>query len=174
MKRQGCIALFLFVALIVPLAGCSAPGSTVPTDTQSAVLSGSVFDSGDPMPVQTGLENNKLGITLLAADVTPTGMTLICCQYGGMPTGELQAGTLFTLEKAENSTWTNVAPLQSLCGTDAALAVKTNGETIWTVDWTAVYGKLPAGSYRICKEIMDFRSAGDFDTYPYYAEFSIL
>lgn len=31
----------------------------------------------------------------------------------------------------------------------------------------------PAGKYRIGKEIMDFRSTGDYDTNTYYANFEV-
>ena len=43
----------------------------------------------------------------------------------------------------------------------------------WAVDWTKLYGELPAGEYRIAKEIMNFRGGGDFDTKTFYAEFTI-
>jgi hypothetical protein len=41
------------------------------------------------------------------------------------------------------------------------------------VDWGWLYGALPSGQYRIGKEIMNFRGAGDFDKSMAYAEFTV-
>ena len=43
----------------------------------------------------------------------------------------------------------------------------------WDVNWEWLYGKLPAGEYRIGKEIMNFRGTGDYDVEMVYAEFVI-
>lgn len=51
--------------------------------------------------------------------------------------------------------------------------IYTNGATEWEVNWEYLYGELPAGEYRIAKKINDFRGTGDYDTYTYYAEFTI-
>ena len=32
---------------------------------------------------------------------------------------------------------------------------------------------VPEGKYRFCKEVTDYRGAGDYDTYVYKAEFEI-
>ena len=40
-------------------------------------------------------------------------------------------------------------------------------------DSLKTYDKLPAGTYRICKDFMDFRGAGDYDEALFYAEFEI-
>ena len=52
--------------------------------------------------------------------------------------------------------------------------VPSNTETEWEVNWTRLYGELPAGTYRIGKSIMDFRGTGDYDTKTYYAGFDIV
>ena len=44
----------------------------------------------------------------------------------------------------------------------------------WEVNWEWLYGQIPAGKYRIGKEIMDFRGTGDFDKTVYYVEFNII
>ena len=43
----------------------------------------------------------------------------------------------------------------------------------WQTDWSWLHGELPAGEYRIGKEVMNFRGTGDFDEMPYYAEFVV-
>ena len=51
------------------------------------------------------------------------------------------------------------------------LAKGESGE--WTTDFEWLYGKLPAGQYRIVKDILDFRGPGDFDKYYLSAEFTV-
>ncbi len=48
---------------------------------------------------------SPLGVTLTAEDVTPNGLTLVCTQSGGAPTGELQTGSRFWLEVYSESNW---------------------------------------------------------------------
>lgn len=51
------------------------------------------------------------GIQLSARDVTPTGMTLICQQSGGEPTGDLHTGSYYSLEKKVKGDWVEVEGL---------------------------------------------------------------
>ncbi len=43
----------------------------------------------------------------------------------------------------------------------------------WEVNWEWLYGSLSAGTYRIGKEVMDFRGAGDYDQEFFYAKFEM-
>ena len=43
----------------------------------------------------------------------------------------------------------------------------------WTVDWSNLYGQLPAGRYRLSKQITDLRAPGDYDQSLYWAYFEI-
>jgi len=47
-----------------------------------------------------------------------------------------------------------------------------NGE--WNIEWDWLYGSLDTGEYRIVKNILDFRSTGDYDQYKLAAEFTIF
>lgn len=118
---------------------------------------------------------DPMGITLRAESVTPTGMILVCMQVGDGPTGELQTGSWFALQqKDEQGEWVDVPVLlEDVAFTDEAYMIYTNGATEWEVNWEYLYGELPAGEYRIAKKINDFRGTGDYDTYTYYAEFTI-
>ena len=53
------------------------------------------------------------------------------------------------------------------------IAGESNDSREFELNWEWLYGKLPAGTYRIGKEIMDFRETGDYDTEWYYTEFEI-
>lgn len=116
---------------------------------------------------------NNLGVQLSVANVTPTGLTLICNQSGGEPTGELQTGTAYSLEKDVNGVWQAVEPKEVMGWNDEALIIEKGGKTEWNIGWSLVYGTLPDGKYRIGKDIRDFRSADDYDISICYAEFEI-
>lgn len=120
------------------------------------------------------------GIRLRVADVTPTGLTLICEQSGGNPTGELQTGPMFWLERHVDGEWKNVEQRQFGEDTDAVYAfeyiayiLRKGSSRIWRIKWSNLYGDLPEGRYRIGKRITDFRGTGDYDMRIYYAEFEV-
>lgn len=114
------------------------------------------------------------GITLTAEKVTPTSMIIKCIQSGGEPTGELQTGTWYILEiwTKENG-WQEAPCFAEVTWTEEAWIIPMNNSCEWEVDWEGLYGTLLTGKYRIGKEIMDFRSSGDYDTAIYFAEFEI-
>lgn len=119
-----------------------------------------------------------LGVELHAEAVTDKGMTLVCTQSGGNPTGELQTGHAFRLEKRdENGTWYEVEayavepePDIKWAWTEEALIIPENDTICWEIDWAWLYGSQPDGIYRIGKEIMDFRGTGDFDEYMVWSD----
>lgn len=167
------ISLVLGVLLLCAFAftGCSEQENIISAQISEiekveigGYTNGSVIDKWD----------NALGIRFSVSNVTATGLTLICEQSGGKPTGTLQTGNVYWLEKEADGEWEAINPLQNLVWTDEALLIPMNGETEWTLNWSHIYGKLPAGTYRIGKRIMDFRGTGDYDEQAYYAEFEII
>lgn len=119
--------------------------------------------------------DNALGIGFSVSNVTAAGLTLICEQSGGNPTGTLQTGRMYWLEKEVGGEWEAINALQDLVvWTDEALLIHMNGKTEWPLNWSHIYGTLPAGTYRIGKNIMDFRGTGDYDEQAYYTEFEII
>lgn len=43
--------------------------------------------------------------------MTPEGLTIVCTQSGGTPTGELSTGTYYVLERKESDVWIEVADI---------------------------------------------------------------
>lgn len=119
------------------------------------------------------LPDNDWGVVLSASAVTPDGMTLLCSQSGGNPTGELTTGPWYEIEVSENGNWKQAPTYAEVCWEDIAWMIPTEDTTRWDINWTWIYGTLPQGEYRIAKEIMDFRQTGDFDTCRSYAYFTI-
>lgn len=117
------------------------------------------------------------GLAFTAKDVTPTGCTVVFAQSGGDPAGELETGSYYELEQYKNGQWTAVKTLfpedDPVQWTDEAWFIDSNDSVEFTENWEWLYGKLPAGKYRIGKEIMYFRKTADFDKKMYYAYFEI-
>jgi predicted small lipoprotein YifL len=121
-------------------------------------------------------ETDTWGIELTAVNITPKGITLICNQSGGQPSGDLLTGSPFWLETKTDDQWTPMETLKSeyvIEWTSGAWFIPKNGSKEWRVNWERLYGELPAGNYRIGKNIMDFRTKGHFDTNSYYAYFDV-
>jgi len=117
------------------------------------------------------------GVKMTAKNITPSGLTIVCTQQDGEPTGELNTGSYFGLEVLQDGEWVAVEllPLEGeLAWTSEAWMIPNNAETEWEVNWSSLYGELPAGSYRISKSVMDFRGTGDYDTRTYYAGFDLM
>ena len=117
------------------------------------------------------------GVKLTAKNITPSGLTIVCTQQDGEPTGELQTGSYYGLEVLRDGEWiaVDLLPMEhELAWTMEGWAIPANAETEWEVNWSRLYGELPAGSYRISKSIMDFRGTGDYDTQTYYAGFDLV
>lgn len=114
------------------------------------------------------------GLTLTAKDVTPTGCTVVFAQSGGNPTGELLTGVYFELEQYKNGEWTAVEMLRDdIEWVDIGIIIDENDSRENTAGWSDLYGELPAGKYRIGKEVLDFRKTADYDRKMYYAYFEI-
>lgn len=122
---------------------------------------------------QLSAADNNWGVVLSAKDVTPDGMTLVCTQSGGEPTGELSTGAWYEIEVSDGGQWKSAPIYAEVCWEDIAWIIPAEDVTQWEVNWTWIYGTLPAGEYRIVKEIMDFRQTGDYDTCRSYAYFTI-
>ncbi len=114
---------------------------------------------------------DEWGISLSAKNITNKGLTILCEQFGGSPTGELQTGEAFSLEYSDNGDWKPY--LIDYAWHQVVYMVKKNDITELNVDWEFLYGELPPGYYKLKKEFIDFRGAGDFDKNIYELYFTI-
>ena len=123
------------------------------------------------------IENPNWGITFEVDEISPTGLYVLCTQSGGAPTGELHTGSRFVVEKwTEKNGWQEpdwIPQKYPVAWTDEAWGIPKDKTIVWYIDWDIVYGKLPAGKYRIGKKVTDFRDTGDYDIAMIYAEFEI-
>lgn len=127
------------------------------------------------IPMISKLVEPDWGLTLTASNVTNTGMTLTFTQSGGNPTGErLSSGWFYFLETFDGIRWIKVPQItEQNAWTDEGWTIPLNGEFTIDVSWDYLYGELPAGQYRMGKNVDDFRKPGDYDYATFYAEFTI-
>ena len=141
---------------------------------RAPAMSGLVGISRTP---STYAHQDPWGVKLTVKNITPSGLTIVCEQQDGEPTGELNTGSYYGLEVLRNGEWVAVELLPvdgELAWTSEAWMIPANEETEWDVDWSRLYGELTADCYRISKSVMDFRGTGDYDTKTYYACFDII
>lgn len=79
------------------------------------------------------------------------------------------------MEVVKNDQWVSVQTIPYIDYAWHAIAygIQKNEITELKVDWEWLYGQLPAGYYKLKKEIMDIRAAGDFDKELYELYFQI-
>lgn len=150
------LALMLFCA-------CGAENEIPATDGESL---GNYHDENE--------FEEKWGITLSVKDVTPKGLTVVFNQSGGELSGSLETGSYYSLERYEDGEWTEVetepADMEIMWDMMAYM-ISMGNETEMETSWEYLYGELPAGIYRIGKEVTEFRGPGDYDKAMFYAEF---
>ena len=113
---------------------------------------------------------DEWGITFSVKSASATGATVVFSQSGGNPTGELMTGSYYRLEhKNEEMAFL----VDDVVWTAEAYMIQKDSETQMQANWEWLYGTLEPGTYRIVKQVMDFRGPGDFDEKEYSAEFTI-
>ena len=131
----------------------------------------SVFKLDENGVVDEGFPN--WGLTLSVKDVTESGLTLVCTQSGGELTGELQTGSDYKLIVLKEA-WEDVPTIIEDYGWDMiAYGVAKDDVTEFEYNWEWLYGKLPAGTYRMVKGFTEYRESGDYDNFAYWTEFEI-
>ncbi len=128
------------------------------------------------LPPEFMIFEETWGITLAAENVTPEGLKIKCTQSAGGATGELQTGSWYIVENwTKENGWKEIPYVieGEISWTAEAWIIPMNDTCEWEVNWNWLYGSLPAGKYRIGKDIMDFRETGNYDNSIYFVEFEI-
>ncbi len=104
--------------------------------------------------------------------VSSTGLTVI---FENNSNKQCVYGEDFWLEKKIKGRWYQVpVALDGNYGfSSIGYDLASSDVKEWTADWDWLYGSLDTGEYRILKDILDFRKAGDYDKYHLTAEFTI-
>lgn len=131
-------------------------------------------------PYRYMIDREDWGIDFQVKSVTPTGITLSCKQSGGQQLGELAIMDYVIYRTAEDTPRT---PLErsDFVWEEPVATVLQNQESEISLDWTALYGELPSGTYAIRMRIHDFFSPSAVnsmmknftDEQPYQIDFTI-
>lgn len=134
MKRMAFIMKKLFtivlaITCLICLVGCNSNSTQTPT-----MAFGGNYD-----------------ITLSAKDISDTGLTLVL-DNPSLPADAVSIGRYYSIQIYTDSEWKDLEPkTEPVFLTDAFVPMENTFET--TVDWEQWYGQLPAGKYRISKNI---------------------
>ncbi|NLO48225.1 MAG: DUF4825 domain-containing protein [Clostridiales bacterium] len=103
---------------------------------------------------------------------TPSGATVT---LKNVTDTEYTYGESYTVQRKTDSGWVDVEPVIEDYGfDDIAYTLPAMGNKEIIVDWEWLYGKLPAGDYRMVKEALFVRAPGDYDTFTLYTAFTIV
>ncbi|MCT4686580.1 M56 family metallopeptidase [Vallitalea sp.] len=118
--------------------------------------------------------NNFDGVTMTLKEGTDssTSLTLVIKNNSS---SQCTYGEYFWLEKKIDGNWYQVpVVIDGNYGfNDIGYDLASGEEREWQVDWDWLYGNLDTGEYRIVKDILDFRSTGDYDKYYLTAGFAV-
>ncbi len=124
-------------------------------------------------------EERLWNLEMAVSDVTPSGLTVRFIQHGpflGGDRAKLMYGSHYTLEKWVDGTWEAVEMLpqeQEVGWTLLAYLIEVNSTKTISIDWEWLYGELPAGQYRIGKNVDLSPAIGDPESEMFWAEFTI-
>ncbi|WP_214482223.1 immunoglobulin-like domain-containing protein [Bacillus sp. SM2101] len=138
------------------------------------LLSGCGSTNSDWEPTLYETVNNFDGVTMIALEETVSSTGLIVA-FENTSDEEYTYGEYFLLEKNINGSWYQVpVAFDGNYGfNDIGYSLPSSDVKEWTVDWSWLYGNLNTGKYRIVKDILDARKAGDYDKYHLTAEFTV-
>ena len=128
------------------------------------------------MPAGNSDAQSDWGVSLSATDVTPTGLTAVFTQSGGSDAAELTTGSYYVIQKRSGQEWEDLetlVPQNELAWSAEAYVIRRNGSVTLETNWEWLYGELPAGEYRIGKEVVKSYDTGDYQIRMVYAPFTI-
>ena len=162
------------------LSGCGSENASVPDVSETKV--GTQHDAASELtasaptadsivyPEVTMPEGAKYDVSATVTKITPTGLTLNYYRESEeKASGELFTGEWFALERCTGEgdwelVWEKVPPLPTagnFAWRDIAYPIPAQNKTQLTVDWTALYGALDPGAYRLVKILYERTSEGE-------------
>ena len=146
----------LAALLLLSLAGCGAGGPEL-----GAVFAGTVNDyDGVTMSVVEG-----------SAAPGQVSVEILNATDAEIDSGN---GADFFVQAERDGQWYTLETLQdAYANTAEAYIYETDVPRELTLNWTAYYGSLPPGRYRVCKWFFEYRGPGDTTDFLLAAEFTL-
>lgn len=114
--------------------------------------------------------NTLANVTMLMEKYKSTEGDLEIVNHSGK---ELTTGAKFDIQMEVDGKWYCLDQVYDAIWDQVAYKLPSGDTTILPTDWSFMYGELPFGSYRIVKEVTDYRAPGDYDIYYLGTEFEI-
>lgn len=107
---------------------------------------------GEPaQPTQTQQSTQVENVTIRISDISPSGATLVIADTNPEP---YLYGKWYKIQKLTDGQWQDVPHvIDNYAFTAIGYIPDENGEVKFTINWEWLYGTLPAGTYRIFKEV---------------------
>lgn len=83
-------------------------------------------------------------------------------------------GEWFEIQYKYGEEWHRVPYISEFGYNDIAYALPAGKSEAIHINWSKIYGELPVGTYRIVKDVIVYRSPGDYDKHYLAAEFEIM
>ena len=100
-------------------------------------------------------------VSLSIADVSPSGA---CVTIRDTNENPYVYGQWYKIEAESDGKWYGIKPLsEHYAFTEEGWIVGESDELNFNVDWSRLYGRLPAGRYRLLKEVKQQYIAVEFD-----------
>jgi len=115
--------------------------------------------------------NNLEGVTLKMEKYTNSGGDVEIRNETDM---NIQYGEWFEIQVLIGDAWFALPyVIENAAFNEPAYNAPKDETAIWEAQWAWLYGELPKGTYRMIKDVMDFRGSGDFTKYYLADEFVI-
>ena len=107
---------------------------------------------GEPaQPAQTQQQTQVENVSIQIFDISPSGATLVITDANPEP---YLYGEWYKIQRLTDGQWQDVPPVIDNYGFhEIGYLPNDKGEVTFVINWEWLYGKLPAGTYRIFKEV---------------------
>ena len=142
----------------------------------SAILEGIWEDSGTGIDIRYGdlesfMNDRPVNMVLKEGSLSKGGATFV---LSNLTNKDYQYGEFYVLQRKTDSGWEDIGTVIDDYGFyDIGYKLLANGSHEVVVDWEWLYGALPNGEYRICKEVSYENSFDEHDAFPVYATFTL-
>lgn len=130
---------------------------------------------GDSVPSASAAEAliaSNYYLNTQTENATPTGLTFVCLERGDYEVkGTLSTSDGYWVDKWDGSRY---VALEGRREGTTRIPVENDGRYSWEIDWTEVYGSLPAGGYRIGKTFTLTMPDGEAYDFPVTVFFRIF
>lgn len=160
MKRYVYV-LFYMVIILLLSSGC---GNSSNRDSAE-------ITDWEPTTYETVNDFDGVVMTVKEGTISPRGLTVI---FTNDSDKQVVYGEDFLLEKEAKGNWYQVPfNIDDYGFNDIGYELAPSETDELIIDWDWLYESLDIGDYRVIKEVLDFREAGDYDRYNLSAEFTI-